>query len=461
MSEPILILGAGVTGLAAGAASGGLVLEAEGSPGGLCASYYMTPSGQRLDRPPTDGEAYRFEIGGGHWIWGADALAEKVFRRFSTPRCHGRSAAAYLPERELLVPAPLQHALGRLGPEAAHRAVVEILEAREQSTSADNLDEHLRLRFGRTLHELFFGPFHDLYTAGLSKQVEPPDDAKSPLSIGSVLAGAFGATPKRGYNARFLYPAEGLDAVARGLAAQGRVEYGASVEAIDLEAQQVCLGDGRRLDYETLASTLPLDTTLRLAGLEADPGEAADPATSALVLNLGARRGRRFPYEQWIYVPRSRSGLHRVGFYSSVDESFLPASARDQGELAALYVERAWRRERPPSEQERTAFVREAIAELNDWGWIREVEVADLTWAQTAYAWKRPGSGWRVKALRALESRGVAPLGRYGRWETALGRQGVVENLRAGFAAGAALRCAGVGGRRTYEASDRALLAAG
>ena len=66
-----LILGAGFTGLAAGYATGWPVVEASDVPGGLGASYYMLPGAPARDPlPPDDGEAYRFEVGGGHWIFG-------------------------------------------------------------------------------------------------------------------------------------------------------------------------------------------------------------------------------------------------------------------------------------------------------------------------------------------------------------------------------------------------------
>ena len=64
-----LILGGGITGLSAGLVSGLPVYESETVPGGICSSYYLTPGGSdRLFDSPEDGEAYRFEIGGGHWI---------------------------------------------------------------------------------------------------------------------------------------------------------------------------------------------------------------------------------------------------------------------------------------------------------------------------------------------------------------------------------------------------------
>ena len=57
-----MILGAGVTGLAAGMATGLPVYEAKSSAGGICASYYLN--------------GYRFEIGGGLLpVFGADQRA--------------------------------------------------------------------------------------------------------------------------------------------------------------------------------------------------------------------------------------------------------------------------------------------------------------------------------------------------------------------------------------------------
>ena len=71
--------------------------------------------------------------------------------------------------------------------------------------------------FGPTLCEVFFFPFHERYTAGLYRTVEPQDAYKSP-GVGTASAG---------YNATFVYPTAGLDALTRALAERcNRVEYG-------------------------------------------------------------------------------------------------------------------------------------------------------------------------------------------------------------------------------------------
>ena len=74
--DNVIILGAGMTGLALGLASGYPVFEARDRAGGICTSYYIHPGHQsRLSSAPEDGSAYRFEYGGRHWIFGQNPAA--------------------------------------------------------------------------------------------------------------------------------------------------------------------------------------------------------------------------------------------------------------------------------------------------------------------------------------------------------------------------------------------------
>src|SRR5260370_30469344 len=83
-----------------------------------------------------------------------------------------------------------------------------------------------------------------------------------------------------------------------------------------------------------------------------DVGCLPDPYTSVLVLNVGARRGERCPNDHWVYFPVSRSGFHRVGFYSAVDDRFLPYSARDANDRVSIYVERSYAGGNRPAQAE-------------------------------------------------------------------------------------------------------------
>ena len=209
------------------------------------------------------------------------------------------------------------------------------------------------------------------------------------------------------------------------------MEYGRRAVRIDTRRREVAFADGSTAGYDRLVSTLPLNRALELCGLDAG---TPDPYTSVLVLNVGALRGPRCPDDHWVYVPRSRAGFHRVGFYSNVDASFLPTPPRTREARVSLYVERAYAGGTRPDAREVAAYVTAVAAELREWGFIGEVEVADPTWIDVAYTWAWPGSRWRDDALRLLEEHGVRQVGRYGRWVF----QGIADSIRDGLAEGAA-----------------------
>lgn len=430
MGDPqTLILGAGVTGLAAGMASGLPVYEAADTPGGICASYYVRPGDtRRLPAPPPDGDAYHFEIGGGHWIFGGDPAVVRLIEDLAPCRTTRRLSSVYFHESGRYVPYPLQNNLRHLDPAVARQALGEMERAPGGGTT---MADWLRGSFGPTLSELFFEPFHELYTAGLHRRIAPQDAYKSPVDLRLVRQGASGEAPPVGYNVTFLYPEAGLDELARQLAARADVRYGKRVVAIDLEAREVRFDDGGSSPFRRLVSTLPLNVTLALAGLAVDA--PADPFTSVLVLNLGAVRGPRCPDDHWLYNCRTRAGFHRVGFYSNVDPGFLPRRRRDR---VSIYVERAFPGGARPDPAEEAAYARAVVAELQDWGFIGEAEVVDPTWIDVAYTWAWPGSPWRGQAMARLEAAGVFPVGRYARWIF----QGIADSIRDGLFVGAALR---------------------
>src|SRR4051812_42913014 len=121
------IIGGGVSGLAAGVASGLPIFEAAASPGGICCSYYVRPGdSRRLPEAPEDGEAYRFEIGGGHWIFGGDPTILRFIDRMSPLRRYARVSAVYFRDDDLYVAYPIQNNLRFLGPDFARRSLIEM-----------------------------------------------------------------------------------------------------------------------------------------------------------------------------------------------------------------------------------------------------------------------------------------------------------------------------------------------
>jgi protoporphyrinogen oxidase len=218
------------------------------------------------------------------------------------------------------------------------------------------------------------------------------------------------------------------------------MRYGKRVKRIDVQSKVMFFEDGSEASYQTLVSTLPLNRMIEMTGLRLEEGP--DPYTSVLVLNIGAVRGAKCPLDHWIYLPVSRAGFHRVGFYSNVDVSFLPACAgrpnsdQEGNERVSIYVERAYAGGQVPSEQEVQEYSAATVSELQEWEFIENAEVIDPTWIDVAYTWSWPGSDWRSAALKALEEHDIQMVGRYARWVF----QGIADSLRDGFYVGAANR---------------------
>lgn len=372
-----LILGAGVTGLAASLDSGAVIIEAADQPGGICRSYYIAAGGQSGEaRDKT--QSFRFEIGGGHWVFGADEELQRLLSGLCSWRSYERRAAVFFPDTRQMIPFPLQYHLGHL-PAGLGRQVLREIEQPKTKPSA-TLAGWLEQTFGSTLFQLFFSPFNSLYTAGLFTEVAPENEYKNPLDLSLAARSLEADTSPAGYNVAFLYPEGGLDRFCDALAVRSNLRLRERVVRVDCRAKRVLLDGGSSTGYENLISTLPLDHMLRITGIEIC--EEPDPATSVLVLNLGCVRGPQCPDQHWVYVPQSRSGFHRLGFYSNVDSSFLS----EEGEgLVSLYVERAFRRGRRPPPAEETAYLAGVADELREWGWIDSLLVASPSWVETAY----------------------------------------------------------------------------
>jgi len=325
----------------------------------------------------------------------------------------------------LYVPYPLQNNLRFFKKEIRERTLKEInvKPVKEPLT----MKEWLEFNFGSTLCRLFFFPFHNLYTAGLYAAIAPQDAYKSPLNISRVIQGAYKVTAPAGYNATFIYPAKGLDVLVGAIARNCDVRYNKRIVRIDTEKRKLYFAQGGSAHYDKLISTLPLNKVMTMAGLDA--GVPADPYTSVLVLNIGARRGKNCPDEHWLYIPDSRSGFHRVGFYSNVDNSFLPWSAQRDKSRVSIYVERAYPGGKKPRDKEAKAYADKTVRELQEWGFIKEVEVFDPTWIDVAYTWVWPGSTWREEAVKILKGYNIYQIGRYGAWKF----QGIADSIKEGL----------------------------
>jgi len=428
MYENNVVIGAGYTGIGVGMTPGFKIFEANDYPGSICTSYQK--------------EGFRFDMGGGHWIFGGDRYILELMNKSSKCKKYTRNSAVFftgslnatrLMERQF-VNYPIQNNLYAFGEKIAKSAVKEIVACNRTNNGSYTMAEWLKFNFGETLYEIFFGPFHERYTAGLNREIAPQDPYKTPFDIKNVISGATGnARMDVGYNATFVYPENGLSVLSRNLAKNCNIQYGARAEKINIKDKTIKFCDGSEVKYKKLISTLPLNKILRTTGLS----DACEPFVSVLVLNMGVE----FPandiakhHYHWLYVPDSITGFHRIGYYSNVDQIFLPEKMRNLQKFGSIYIEFAFRGGERPSGDRIKKLITNTEAELKSLGLIKKAIVVDSTWIEVAYTWKKPNSNWVNDVISNLAKFDILSIGRYGRWSF----QGIAESLKEGILEGAA-----------------------
>ncbi len=136
MQAETIILGAGMTGLAAGLASGFPIFEKKSEAGGICSSYYINPStGETVRDDNKKEDSYRFERGGGHWIHVRDSSMVALISGLVPVRSYSRKAAVYFVQKGQYVPYPLQDNLAYIDKEMAIQAVEEMANSGNKTCS--------------------------------------------------------------------------------------------------------------------------------------------------------------------------------------------------------------------------------------------------------------------------------------------------------------------------------------
>ncbi|MFC1522189.1 FAD-dependent oxidoreductase [Elusimicrobiota bacterium] len=430
-SEKNYILGAGVTGLSAGITSGRKILERMPYPGGICSSYQIDCPDKRFRAGNRSSKnAFRFEVGGGHWIFGGDKSVVRFIRSLVPIRSYTRNSSVYFHKLGSIIPFPIQNNLSCLPTDLSKRALSDIIKNHNSAyppKARKILSLYLKHNFGATLNDLFFRPFHDKYTANLTNAIAPQDPYKTPIDLDRIKAGASDqAKSKVGYNATFLYPVGGLNKLVSAMAAKCDIAYRSRVLRISLKNKMIRLESGEDLPYNSILSTLPLHNMMEMTGLRTS---APDPCTSVLVLNIAGTRGRKCPRSHWLYTPESASGFHRTGFYSNVERDFVPGRRKD---LVSFYIEFSFRENRKPSQDKISLIAKRTEAELKRLKWMGDAIICDPTWIDAAYTWSYPDSTWKERSIKALKAHNILSIGRYGRWVF----QGIAESIKEGLAAG-------------------------
>jgi protoporphyrinogen oxidase len=336
--DDVLILGAGLAGLAAGhalAAAGRRVKVLERAPevGGL-------------SRTVVAGD-FRFDLGG-HRFFTRDPRVQAIVDEVAGDECVvvPRRSQILLRGRYIDYPLSPANALSGLGLLRSIRIVLdharERLKARLRPGELVSLEDWVVRHFGRTLFELYFEEYSEkvwgipcglISMSWVAQRIDG-------LSLGAAVRNAFfrRAGDARTLADRFTYPARGIGRIAEGLADEIRreneVRCGVEVRRLRREGRRVrgaVVREGGResaVDADAFVSTVPLPELVRML----------DPAPPADVLAAAARLGfrdlvvvavmldrPRATSQSWLYFPERHIPFGRIHEPTNWSEAMAPA----------------------------------------------------------------------------------------------------------------------------------------
>jgi protoporphyrinogen oxidase len=417
VSEPLVILGAGLAGLSAAyhARKAGrpyLLFEKNERAGGLV----------RTER--VNGFSFDYT---GHLLHMREARTRALVldelglkedfapvQRDSWVYSHGRYTRA-----------PFQANLFGLPPAVVRECLEGALRAhaepRPRSKAKFRSFEDFNLRnFGEGIYRHFMEPYNTkLWGVHPSKMsIEFMGRFVPKPSLTQIFEGAlFDIGKPLGYNADFIYPKRvGIELLSRALAARVEVRTQAQAMAVDPRRRQVTLSDGQVVPYSRLVTTLPLPRLVAIIKDAPAPIRRAATrlrASSVLNVNLGIA-GRNVSSKQWVYVPEADLPFYRVGFYHNFSKAMVPKGG------SSVYAEMSYSPERP---LDKAAAPGRVKAGLRRMGILRASDaiaaqwVADIADAYVVYDSHRTESVDTIQAW--LKERNIISTGRWGRWEYA------------------------------------------
>ncbi len=311
---------------------------------------------------------------------------------------------------------PFQANTHGLPPQIAYECLLGFMQAQvaRERPPPSNFEEYCRYHFGDGISEHFMLPYNArLWGVPASEITTDWCDRFVPMpKLEDVAAGAVGLQrPALGYNARFYYPRLGIGEVSSALARRVlRLRLNEAPQAIDPHRRRVEFRS-HSLSYDVLINTAPMPVLLGL--VEALPPAAAN-ALSALrcshlwYLDVGLRQQPGID-AHWVYVPEPKYPFYRVGSYSRFSEALTPTGH------GSLYVELASRNE-PDLDRVMPEVIR-GLCEMKFISGPADVLFARPRKIDFAYVIYDKNYAASLDTLRTyLEQVKIISTGRYGGW---------------------------------------------
>ncbi|MDR2773080.1 MAG: FAD-dependent oxidoreductase [Elusimicrobiota bacterium] len=405
MDKPIVIIGAGISGLSTAyfLKKQNIVLEAKPYVGGLCHSFYDN--------------GFTFDCSG-HFIHIRDKKILSLVKKLSGGVDEINRSSSIL-FKNTLVPFPFQANLYYLDAKTKKECIDGILKRK-------NVDICPRMpfidwaeaMFGKGITKHFMRPYNEkLWSYDLKKMNAQWTGAFVPKPNAQEIIESAKTKNKTvyGYNNVFYYPKRnGCQALIDGISKKIKPLLNEATQKIDIKNKVVWTGGGK-YKYSKLISTQPIVELLKqISPLPKNVQTAAQKLkfSSVRCINIGIKTKSGVPKilkgSHWIYVPQADISFYRVGIYSNVNPAMAPKKSY------SLYVEIS-------SSNGKYKRAQEVINDLQKLNFISQndeiaaVNIVDIAYAYVIFDKDKDEALKTINEfLRANE---IYSIGRYGAWE--------------------------------------------
>ena len=409
-----LIIGAGISGLAAAAAIGGdyRILEADSEIGGYCKTVRR------------DGFVWDYS---GHFFHFKQPEIERHLReRMRDQRVLRVSKRSFIDYRGARIDFPFQKNIHQLPKDELIECLHDLYFATRETRPIGNFKDMLYARFGRGISEKFLIPYNEkLYACDLATLDENAMGRFFPHASLTEIIRNMREPDNSSYNQTFTYPEGGAIEYVHALASDvdpARIHLQEALVSLDVE-RRVARTSRRELQYERLISSEPFSRFIARTGLDHDASVFS--WNKVLVFNLGF--DRKGPDDvHWMYYPSRELSFYRVGFYDNIFGTDRMSLYVELGLSANARVDVDVQRQR-------------VLADLRKAGVVTDhALVADhCVLMDPAYVHITERSNAEVARLKArLAHSGVYSIGRYGSWTYC----SIEDNILEARALAAALR---------------------
>lgn len=404
-----VILGAGMAGMGAFYRDNSFeVFEKEDQAGGLCGRFSVKSD---------DGRAFYFDKAV-HLSFTENPVVKEAFAK-AAQNIYNPVPHSWF--KNMWVQHPAQNNLYPMAVEFKVKALKDFIN-RNQSDNPNNFKQWLLFQYGKYLYDELFEPYNKKYWCTDLEQMDTcwVGNRFYRPNIEEVLYGSYtDKTPNTYYAKEMRYPKKGgylgyIGSLIGGAENAGKMHYGYEAESIDLSDKTISFTNGKRIKYGMLLSSVPLPTLLKcMKDAPADVRNGAESLeyTSIALVSFGFKRVIKCK-DIWFYIYDTDILAARAYLPSLKSSDNVPENC------SSIQFEIYRSNKGGPFNSEKC--IRNCIYALKKMGLADESDIIARNFRTVEYGNIIFRKDTRKKAndiINWLESNGIYPIGRFGRWD--------------------------------------------